>query len=136
MSGDFESAVRTSDIFVSTGYEYRLPHSQMFSWTALLPIGDSESYCFERPGCLFLPARDIVRFLLTVLMVVGSLSFLGKCGQCLVVSVNDPSASSAVDHSRSREGSSRGEYQTTVTLVESQNSASSRNLNASNSPSA
>src|SRR5919108_4639465 len=98
MSGYFEAAVGAPNVFVSAGYENRLPNTQMFSGAALLPVCDGELCRLESPRCLLFPAHDVGGFLLAILVIVGSLSLLCERCEYLLFAVDDFSTGRAVDH--------------------------------------
>src|SRR2546428_6903934 len=81
LSGYFEAAVWTPDILVSSSNEYRLPDPEMFSRTALVPLGHRQSRSPERPSRLLFPLVHVLGSVLTSLVEEAPLPFLTERGR-------------------------------------------------------
>src|SRR2546428_13481094 len=88
LSGYFEAAVWTPDILVSSSNEYRLPDTEMFPRTALVPFGHRQSRSPERPSRLLFPLVHVLGSVLASLVEEAPLSFLAERGRDRLVLVN------------------------------------------------
>src|SRR2546425_13230496 len=77
----FEPAVWTPDILVSASDEYRLPNTEMFPRTALVPLRHRQSRHPEGPSRLLLPLVDMLGSVLTSLVEKAPLPLLAERGR-------------------------------------------------------
>src|SRR2546425_13348003 len=84
----FEAAVWTPDILVSASDEYRLPDTEMFPGTALVPLGHRQSRHPECPSRLLFPLVHVLGSIFARLVEESPLSFLAERGGDGLVPVN------------------------------------------------
>src|SRR5712691_1284990 len=102
LSGYFEAAVWTPDILVPSSYEYRLPNTEMFPRTALVPLGHRQSCHPERPSRLLFPLVHVLCSIFASLVEEAPLSFLAERGRDRLVPVNRLAAACAILHGSQR----------------------------------
>src|SRR2546425_12154364 len=88
LSGYFEAAVWTPDILVSSSNEYRLPNTEMFPGTALVPLGHHQSCHPERPSRLLFPLVHVLGSIFASLVEEAPLTLLAERGRYRLVPVN------------------------------------------------
>src|SRR6266571_1039017 len=84
----FEAAVWTPDILVSSSNEDRLPNTEMFPGTALVPLGHRQSCHPERPSRLLFPLVHVLGSIFASLVEEAPLSFLAERGRDRLVPAN------------------------------------------------
>src|SRR2546425_9322690 len=98
----FEAAVWTPDILVSASDEYRLPDTEMFPGTALVPLGHRQSCHPECPSRLLFPLVHVLGSVLTSLVEEAPLPLLAERGRDRLVPVNRRATACAILHESRR----------------------------------